>query len=107
MHWRHTYIEKGKEYTSEKHFCTEELWQCSQGFFADYFASDAPITLQTLGYCVRDNHNYLVNRCVDKYAIHYVLSGKGFFNGKPFEAGDILYCSKNSIVFIYCQYGFR
>ena len=62
-----------------------------------YHATNGSLSLKTLGCLTRgDKNKSIINRCTDKYSFHYILVGKGFFNGKPFETEDILYCSSNT-----------
>lgn len=96
MHWRYVWSEKEKKKLSERKYTQAEPWQHTEPYFEYYFAAEKPLMLQTIGYCVRKERHNLINRCVDKYVFHYVLNGTGFFNGHPFEAGDILYCSRNT-----------
>lgn len=64
--------------------------------FRIYQAANGTLTIKSFGILTRgDRNKSIINRCTDKYSFHYILSGKGFFNGKPFDAEDILYCSSN------------
>ena len=89
MHWRHC---KG-EWRTEKLYSVDDVWKYDDAYFNDYYVPDAPVTLKTFGICSRPADDHIVNRFVEKYIFHYILSGKGWFNGIPFEAGDIVFCT--------------
>ena len=91
MHWRHNNGDK----PSEKYFKVDDFWKYSDRYYNDYYVPDAPVTLKTFGICSRAPHDHIVNRYAEKYIFHYILSGKGWFNGIPFEAGDIVYCTNS------------
>lgn len=92
MHWRHI-NEKGR---SDKFYSVNDFWKYSDLYFNDYYVPDAPITLKTFGLCSRAPNEHIVNRYIEKYIIHYILAGKGWCNGIPFEAGDIVYCTNST-----------
>lgn len=91
MHWRHC-TNDGR---SEKLYSVDEIWKYSDPYYNDYYVPDAPVTLKTFGICSRPPDDHIVNRFAEKYVLHYILSGKGWFNGIPFETGDIVFCTNS------------
>ncbi|MBR7098379.1 MAG: hypothetical protein IKC59_03100, partial [Clostridia bacterium] len=61
-----------------------------------YHATDGILTLKTIGCHIRWKNRSIINQCTEKFVFHYILSGKGFFNGRPFDTEDVLYCSSNT-----------
>lgn len=91
MHWRH-WTEKEK---SERLYTPDAVWRYKDLYYDDYYTPDAPISLTTYGICSRAPESRIINRYPNKYIFHYILSGSGWCNGVPFEAGDIVYCVNN------------
>ena len=92
MHWRHIV----NNVRSEKYYSVHDYWKYADPYFNDYYAPDAPITLKTYGICCRAPDEHIVNRYIEKYIFHYILSGKGWCNGIPFEEGEIVYCTNST-----------
>ena len=89
MHWRHQ-TSKGR---TEKLYSVHDHWRYADHYFDDYYVPDADVTLRIFGICSRSPDNHLIDRHHHFHNFHYVLSGKGYFNGVPFKSGDILYCN--------------
>ena len=92
MHWRHSSNNK----LSERLYKVDEIWKYKEQYYNDYYTPDTPITLKTFGLCSRAPEDHIINRYVEKYVLHYILAGKGWCNGVPFEAGDIVYCAQET-----------
>lgn len=89
MHWRHWTNNK----CSEDFYTVHGYWKYNDIYYNDHYITDSPITLKTFGICARDPKSRIVNRYSEKYVLHFILSGKGWCNGIPFEAGDIVFCT--------------
>lgn len=92
MYWRHETADKYSEKIYSPHYNSEY----SDQYYNDYFNPEIPITLKYFGISSRSPHNPIINRCNQKYGFFYILSGKGWCNGIPFEEGDIVYCDKST-----------
>ncbi|HBF15200.1 MAG TPA: hypothetical protein DDW30_05890 [Clostridiales bacterium] len=92
MHWRR-YWRNG---SSERRYSVHIDRKYSDEEFDDSYNSDAPFSLRTFGICSRKSDNSILNRYIDRYIFHYVLTGKGWFNGSRFKAGDIIFCTDSS-----------
>ena len=92
MHWRR-YWRNGN---SERRYSVHIDQKYSDEEFDDSYTTDAPFSLRTFGICSRKSDNSILNRYIDRYILHYVLTGKGWFNGSRFEAGDIIFCTDSS-----------
>ena len=55
------------------------------------------LTLKTFGISSRPADWPIINRCSKSHFLHFVLAGKGWCNGIPFEVGDVIYCPQNKI----------
>ena len=50
--------------------------------------------MKTFGISSRDPEIRIINNCYERYVIHYILCGKGWCNGIPFQEGDVIFCTK-------------
>ena len=90
MHWRYR---KADGSYSDKQFTFDDHRKYSNRYYNNYYSPDAPIMLKTFGICERSPTDHVINRYVDRYIFHFILAGKGWCNGIPFEEGDILFCT--------------
>ena len=93
MYWRHE-TAQGKK-ISEKIYSLHSDPGFSDQYYNDYFCTEAPIMLKYFGIASRSPRDPIINRYNEKYNIFYILNGKGWCNGIPFEEGDIVYCDKS------------
>ena len=91
MHWRHVV----NEVRSPKYYSVHDCWRYADPYFNDYYVPEAPVTLKTYGICRRAPDEHIINRYTERYMLHYILTGKGWCNGIPFEEGDIVYCTNS------------
>lgn len=91
MHWRH--VVAGER--SERLYTVDAVPKYTETYYEDYYVPDAPTMLYTFGICSRSPLDHLINRRGGKHTFHYILNGRGWFNGMPFEEGDIVYCSES------------
>lgn len=91
MYWRHQIGSKH----SEKMYSIHDFWRYSDQYYNDYYNTEAQIMLKYFGITSRSPHDPIINRFNQKYNLFYILNGKGWCNGIPFEAGDIVYCDKS------------
>lgn len=54
----------------------------------DIFASDNSFGISSMGYCGDTNITYFGPAQRNNYIIHYVISGRGYFNGNPVNTGE-------------------
>ena len=90
MHWRYR---KADGSYSDKQFTFDDHRKYSNRYYNNYYSPDAPIMLKTFGICERSPTDHVINRYVERYIFHFILAGKGWCNGIPFEEGDILFCT--------------
>lgn len=88
MHWRH----QNEQGCTERLYSVHDFWRYTDRYYDDYYVCHEPTTLRIFGICSRAPDNHVINRFRDRHHLHYVLSGSGYFNGVPFEPGDIIYC---------------
>lgn len=94
MYWRHQTDLLKK--VSEKIYSPHSESKYSDVYYNDYFNTEAPIMLKYFGITSRSPHDPIINRYNEKYNIFYILSGKGWCNGFPFEEGEIIFCDKST-----------
>lgn len=92
IYWQHF---AGKN-CSPKFDSPEPLLAFSDPYFEDYCirCKDPLLGLKTVGvrYCEPDYH--IMNKFQNRHALHWILQGEGWFNGKPFRAGDAIYAKE-------------
>lgn len=88
MYWRH----ETKTKHSEKIYSLHTDSGYSDQYYNDYFNPEVPIMLKYFGICSSAPQSPIINRYDGLHTIFYILIGKGWCNGIPFEAGDIVFC---------------
>lgn len=84
-------------------------------YFEDYMVIEGNLKsetfmLRTCGFRSCDPHYCFLNRVIDRYSIHVILSGEAWVDGMAVHAGDIIFFEKNrmhnfsSSVHDPCQY---
>ena len=85
----------GKEMENKRSLTPIPMDNEKCGFFGDriYNAhnSTARFYVVTFGYSQAWTEANIYDRLIDRYTIHFVFKGKGFFNGQPISAGQMFF----------------
>ena len=91
--------ESGKGLDSKRSLTPIPMDLEQKGAFGDriYNAhnSGARFYVVTFGYSKSAPQMDTVDRQIDRYTLHFIFDGKGFFNGKPISAGQMFFAPQN------------
>ena len=91
--WQHV---SGKK-ISPRFSSPEDLTYFSDQYFEDYcIVTHDALMLKTVGIRACEPDYRLINKYQDRHVIHWIISGEGWCNGVPIEAGNVIYL-KNHI----------
>ena len=91
--WQHV---SGKQ-ISPKFDTPEDMSLFSDQYFEDYcIIKNDGMMLKTVGIRACEPDYRLINKYQNRHVIHWIISGEGWCNGIPIEAGNVIYLKNHS-----------